>query len=152
MVTYGECVGRDLRVYVELLLPTVDRRTLQIDVELRSDTAPRGFCQRAITDGCRFLPRHERRNSRAKVLERVRGQEPVVELSGFIDSELRSSGRRIHGAPYAVLFRSRRESPLTDPLTLLTSGVAQRPVLLDRRAASMTYSVRIPSVGVGRLG
>jgi hypothetical protein len=39
LVTYGECVGRDLRMYVELLVPTVDRRTLQIGVELRSDTA-----------------------------------------------------------------------------------------------------------------
>jgi hypothetical protein len=40
-VTYGECVGRDLRMYVELLVPTVDRRTLQIGVELRSAMSSR---------------------------------------------------------------------------------------------------------------
>jgi hypothetical protein len=40
-----------------------------------------------------------------------------------------------------------------DPLTLLhPPTVAQRLVLLDRRAASMTSSVRRPSVRVGRLG
>src|SRR5215207_7703252 len=73
------------------------------------------FCQRAIADRCRLLPRHERRNSRAKVLERVQGQQCVVELSASIDSELRSSGQRIHGGTARRAVPMAQRAPLTDP-------------------------------------
>ncbi|UUZ58717.1 hypothetical protein [Nocardioides sp. B-3] len=91
-----KCVSGDLRVHIEVIERSIHCGPLKVLVELGPHAAGLGVDERGLQDGHAFLPRQQRRDPRAEVLQGVRRKEGVIEFSGLILSEFLPGRRRIH--------------------------------------------------------